>query len=98
MEFEEEKGLTSLYVAASWGYPDLVDFLLMQQANPQLVDVRGNTALRVAIALQENKPLTCALVDRGQAQRLGGLRYREVVELLEAKKLETAPRATPICG
>ncbi|CAJ1337220.1 unnamed protein product [Effrenium voratum] len=52
-EFEEEKGLTSLYVAASWGYPDLVDFLLMQQANPQLVDVRGNTALRVAIALQK---------------------------------------------
>ncbi|CAJ1438477.1 unnamed protein product, partial [Effrenium voratum] len=54
-EFEEEKGLTSLYVAASWGYPDLVDFLLMQQANPQLVDVRGNTALRVAIALQETQ-------------------------------------------
>ena len=31
-EFEEEKGITPLYVAATWGYPELVKYLLQKEA------------------------------------------------------------------
>ena len=31
-EFEDEKGITPLYVAATWGYPELVKYLLQKEA------------------------------------------------------------------
>lgn len=30
-EFDDEKGITPLYVAATWGYPDLVNYLLQKK-------------------------------------------------------------------
>jgi len=32
-EFEDEKGITPLYVAATWGHPELVKYLLQKEAS-----------------------------------------------------------------
>ncbi|CAK9058642.1 unnamed protein product [Durusdinium trenchii] len=89
-EFEGEmKGITPLYVAATWGYPELVRYLLQKQANPSRRDARGMTPLRVVlVAAQESKVCTSVAVDRQQALRFKGLRYTEVIEILEAQSLE----------
>eukprot|EP00913_Durusdinium_trenchii_P031952 g29925.t1 len=83
------KGITPLYVAATWGYPELVRYLLQKQANPSRRDARGMTPLRVVlVAAQESKVCTSVAVDRQQALRFKGLRYTEVIEILEAQSLE----------
>lgn len=83
-EFEDEKGITPLYVAATWGYPELVKYLLQKEANPRRRDLMGMTPLRVI--LQAEAKVSGGTVDR-QAQRFKGLRFAEVVELLEAQCL-----------
>lgn len=91
-EFEDEKGITPLYVAATWGHPELVKYLLQKKANPRRRDPMGMTPLRVILQAEAKVSGT---VDR-QA-RFKGLRFAEVVELLEAQCLPepNVERPTP---